>query len=1298
MYLREIIQAILIWTFIMPAAIGANIGWWKTVKGKDFLRNLAEPNSAPATYRAPKLWKVLNGKKILRFSNNNYIKINSAAKYNCTRELTLTAWIYPTSKDSRTMQVVCKRDNKLPVPYCLVIRGNKIIFSLYASNRWQSISYSPGISLAKRWNHIGATFKRGNVCLFFNGALVKTAKFHSSVLPVSKAPVVIGNFDGGNEGFEGCIYEVKIFNNAQSAKFLAEEYAEGLDFLGKASEINLKSKKIEVTLNAANSYSATLNAVSIKDMAGVNVFLEMPKTGVKREGLVHNIGGSVIELQCPAIDNPRLFETGNTIFCEIKQSWPLFNVTKTYIVNKVTDEVILGYRLTANQEFLPDNDWPVKVNFSFPGKAAVKINTNDNYLSIFQGSNALIAARPGDCGNKFNAKEIFVDGNTIIKSTVLTLNSWQKPGRSYYFAWRITASAANNIAGTVKNLLANYRRERSTAASLPTSTLIPEIVKAPALSCRVGDRQWRNASCIGGFETGSGEVAVNKTFAKLLIAEGKLFVRYICYDKDITKLKQDHTLSDSDVWRDDSVELFLAPAEGTTYYHYIINSINARLDEKCDNWGEGEVSMDRKWNSACKSKVKIDKTKNRWIVDIAVPLKEAGIDLARSKEFRLNLARYNRITGSSCWSPTYGPFHNIKRFGKAHVNRRGISLNIKTIGEKSGKYECKLTVFNPTVEKRTFNIKITPYDNLSQNGLTYYEPFTLPPYSRKSFAVPYNNMRPEGKPGKLAVTLRDAKNKIISHREYRLTTVLGKKIRTGLKYISSTVPELTAWVLNTDYKIFPNDKLKSINDNPQPILLQAARGEDESFQIALTATSDSKSEDYKISATALIGEAGTINPEQIRIRRIGYVKTTVTSDPYGFLGDWPDPLLPEQRIVTAPGKNHGAWITVKVPRSAATGLYKGSILVKRDSETILRLPYQLKVRNFTLPRHYTEMYWGPDRRFLQDEYHMTTNYYFSCWSRLKNGKIEVPDFETEKFKNMIRQAKKDKPPYACIDFMVGGGHKAFDFLGTKPGTPEYFRLTREHVTKVNKKFKELGYPGKLAIYIFDEPTPNHLPLIGKMARMIKSIDKNICIWAPIYIDNWRRMPDKDRKLIDRWWTLYPYMTSDFMEWAKKNNKTVMAGFNCGTQYPYPSLFIDHPALSPRVISWVNWKLGISAIANWHTWIAPNSKDPYIDPSNCNNFNGDGLLLYPSGPNKQEPCNVPSIRVELMREGMEDYEYMVILEKLIGKCKDSKLQLKAKEVMEEAAALIQSPTSYSRNPADYRRMRLKMADYIEKLLK
>jgi hypothetical protein len=93
--------------------------------------------------------------------------------------------------------------------------------------------------------------------------------------------------------------------------------------------------------------------------------------------------------------------------------------------------------------------------------------------------------------------------------------------------------------------------------------------------------------------------------------------------------------------------------------------------------------------------------------------------------------------------------------------------------------------------------------------------------------------------------------------------------------------------------------------------------------------------------------------------------------------------------------------------------------------------------------------------------------------------------------------------------------------------------------------------------------------------------------------------------------------------------------------------IDRPGIEARITPWLAWLERVQGLVYYSTtdW----SPDPWSDPW-TNAGNGDGLLFYPpkdtsiafDASNPQSNRLVPSIRWELLREGMEDYEYLWLL--------------------------------------------------------
>jgi len=96
---------------------------------------------------------------------------------------------------------------------------------------------------------------------------------------------------------------------------------------------------------------------------------------------------------------------------------------------------------------------------------------------------------------------------------------------------------------------------------------------------------------------------------------------------------------------------------------------------------------------------------------------------------------------------------------------------------------------------------------------------------------------------------------------------------------------------------------------------------------------------------------------------------------------------------------------------------------------------------------------------------------------------------------------------------------------------------------------------------------------------------------------------------------------------------------------WPSYMIDAPGISNRIMQWLTWRYGIQG----ELYFSMNDSfgrdvDPW-DNIYMHGGNGDGTLFYPGRPERiggRSHIPIESIRLKLIREGLEDYEYLSLL--------------------------------------------------------
>ena len=93
----------------------------------------------------------------------------------------------------------------------------------------------------------------------------------------------------------------------------------------------------------------------------------------------------------------------------------------------------------------------------------------------------------------------------------------------------------------------------------------------------------------------------------------------------------------------------------------------------------------------------------------------------------------------------------------------------------------------------------------------------------------------------------------------------------------------------------------------------------------------------------------------------------------------------------------------------------------------------------------------------------------------------------------------------------------------------------------------------------------------------------------------------------------------------------------------PNMYVYSPAILHRILPWRNWKYKGIGELYWHInyWTAPGRQVREIIEGKTDPKKMDGRLVYPA-----DGKVFSSIRLSVLRDGMEDYEYLVLLKKAL----------------------------------------------------
>ncbi|MBM3497045.1 MAG: DUF4091 domain-containing protein [Armatimonadetes bacterium] len=485
----------------------------------------------------------------------------------------------------------------------------------------------------------------------------------------------------------------------------------------------------------------------------------------------------------------------------------------------------------------------------------------------------------------------------------------------------------------------------------------------------------------------------------------------------------------------------------------------------------------------------------------------------------------------------------------------------------------------------------------------------------------------------------------------------------------------------------PLDKL--LRDEPppsgtsgSPVRIEAARGEGESVQVAVVPL-DRAATGVRVSMEPLRSATGAeIGGDALELYRVGSVHVPGPSPgtPAGQSW-WPDPLLPIAGPFDVGHTTQPVWLDLFVPRDATPGEYTGALRVEAEGQ-VERVPIALRVREFALPvehalrqlfvlRAYVaaQKYLGGDGDDYAQKVPLETMLAMAdvCLKRrlgthvwgneaaqhlttvapyLRETKTDAGwEFDFTETDRIWQHLYDSGCRTICVGFTPGCGSTS-----GATNLPDYWEFLEAYLRVLQPHLEEKGWLDEAVWYMVDESwqesaiTANMrlAELMDRVAPKIKRLataprDPRLVgladIWVPGGLPEAHPNDPASQDLLkawaphdpERWWYIC-----------------------CGPVHPYPNFFVDYPTIDPRMVFWLTWKYEKTGFLYWGveyhgdpkqmTPDGPTEQYP-IGPPHMGN--GDGTLCY-WGP---EMTLYPSIRLNVIRDGLEDYEYLALLKRL-----------------------------------------------------
>lgn len=471
-----------------------------------------------------------------------------------------------------------------------------------------------------------------------------------------------------------------------------------------------------------------------------------------------------------------------------------------------------------------------------------------------------------------------------------------------------------------------------------------------------------------------------------------------------------------------------------------------------------------------------------------------------------------------------------------------------------------------------------------------------------------------------------------------------------------------------------SDSIVSLNDTAK---VSAAGGEYESFQVVISTSDTVALKGVSWSMGALVGKEGKIGNENTEINPVGYVETTVVSRNYtSSLGWWPDPLLQLDTLSVPAGERQPLWVTISVPRETPSGIYNGKIEVKSTNGGSSEIPVSLRVWGFDIPvrSNIKTLTWVKTLKESGGDSRENRKAYYDLLLKHRLG----PGGNIELDEDMLGFCMERGMNAFILDNIPNLARKNQDNY-----TESYKDSLRTRLNDYVDRFGPRGWlDGMAYIYNYDEVDRNHWPLAKEMYSFVKGVSEDFnviqCLNIPEGVEALTGYADT--------WDVY---VSQFEKSGVK--KRVEAGDEawlaiCCWPSVHPNVFLEYPAIDGRILGWICYHTGVTGFEYWspNHWDGNNTSPGLRGGWKANtfrNYNGDGYLTYPN------PGGTPlsSVRLENLRDGFEDYEYLFLLKEL-GDDTDI------------IQPVVSGPVDYTSNPELLYQVREEVARRIEKKMK
>ena len=456
------------------------------------------------------------------------------------------------------------------------------------------------------------------------------------------------------------------------------------------------------------------------------------------------------------------------------------------------------------------------------------------------------------------------------------------------------------------------------------------------------------------------------------------------------------------------------------------------------------------------------------------------------------------------------------------------------------------------------------------------------------------------------------------------------------------------------------------------------------------------------------------------------------------------PANPGLRSVPA-NQTRSFYVLFRIPPTATAGKYTGAITVSATDSSGARspkvtVPVSLTVHPFSVARRSLKTAFGFDvgaakrntasRTWLSYNPNVgrasnrvpeTTGYHgdqIAGWMRYLSDHRISPYYMMPTFENRRSDGTMNARDAVLKDYLDTGAATTFD--GARFGF-DTVKLPTDSVTPwINDPFKnadytakairyyrsvrsELGpYASEAYVYPVDEPRASKMPFVKRYAAFIHKYAPGLkfLLTTDAATQKERLVPGVDIYVYRLHFIFRDWSYIEKIRAARKPYWIYIA--NTIWQNKAPGYLIDKTLTDPRAEGWFAFRTRATGVLYYSVnhW---RGQDPYVsqldviwsDDGHKRYSNGDASLIYPGyypslGLVVQGAPPVGSLRMEALRDGLEDYEYLKLAASRLGTAKaDSYVSRIVGRVPPRQAGKLRFPT-YAMTASKYEAVRADMA--------